>query len=261
MRKLLPLILAILLLAGCQGGGAEASFPPPASSQPEQPAPPPDSEISVQAVVEWLSDENHHQFKIDWADLWVTMELLPGQRDGEREIQVDIWSLEDLDEPMQTIRDYIEENVFGWTQVADVNFDGHLDFGYMHYTGNQPNYWNFWLWDAGQGRFVAEPGLSEISAPVFHGETQTISGFARDGWAGLAGTSTIHRWIDGQLTCVRRVVSAPTEINDEVFQFVVEDWVDGQLEEVLRQEVPVSNEGIIFELREKWEDPLYTGEE
>ena len=56
----------------------------------------------------------------------------------------------------------------GKVVVADLNFDGYQDFGYMYSMGNQPTYWEFWIWKEETGQFVLEPELSEnFLPPVF----------------------------------------------------------------------------------------------
>lgn len=254
-HKLFAAALLLFLLAGCQSGGGEV----PSQPEPVQPEGP-----AVREIVEWLADETHHQFRLGHTEMWVTMKLLPDQRieNGEQEIRVDVWNLKNLDEPKQTIRDYIEGYVFGRTQVVDANFDGRMDFGYMRFAGNQPTYWNFWLWDEETGCFVAEPGLSEISDPGFHWETETISGWQRNS-AAADGTSTIHKWVDGELVCVRRIEVFPKEGGpgpDTPMVLTVEDRVDGELTEVFRTEFPAGSGGYFSE-RMKWEDINYHGED
>ena len=66
-----------------------------------------------------------------------------------------VWNPMDMSLPFQTIETKTE--VFHWSDVADANFDGYQDFGYMYSMGNQPTYWNYWIWNEEMGQFELEP--------------------------------------------------------------------------------------------------------
>lgn len=210
---------------------------------------------AAREVVEWLSAEDHRVFQV--GDFWVTMERGEAGAEAPNETAyLTVWDPEDLSTPLQTIDQTIEDYAFGNVQVVDADFDGDLDFGSMYFMGNQPTYYDFWLWDEGQGRFVEEPVLSEISSPQFDAAAQIVSGYARGGWAGAAGEDTFYRWIDGSLTLIRRVESSvePAEAGGkETVVLTVEELVEGTMTEVFRQGYPLE-EGGWWDVREKWCD-------
>ena len=177
---------------------------------------------------------------------------------GPSPLTLSIWNPDDLTAPIQVIQSETD-GVFHHSRVVDANFDGHMDFGYMYAMGNQPCYSHYWIWSEEQGQFVAEPEFDQISCPVFDPETGIIDGYARGGAAGLAGTHTLHRWIDGVLTCVRRVQTYPEGGAHVVL--TVEEPADGTLTEVFRKTGEIADDGEIFDEVLKWLDPDYHGEE
>lgn len=240
-------VLGMLLLCGC---AAAAPEPSAAAHTPDTPE---------QAAVRWLADEAHAAFRV--GDLWVTMEAgeTGTEEPGFTTAHLKVWDPTDLSAPLQTMEQATDDCLFGRVQVVDANFDGCPDFGSMYAMGNQPVYYDFWLWDEEQGRFVEEPVLSEISDPQFDAATETISGYARAGWAGAAGEHTFYRWIDGQLTLIRRVWTdvEPAEAGGEdTLTLAVEDRRDGVLTEVFRQTYPLEGGGWL-DARAQWLDLNY----
>lgn len=241
--------LGLLLLCGC---AAAAPEPSPAAQTPDTPE---------QAAVRWLADEAHAAFRV--GDLWVTMEAgeTGTEEPGFTTALLKVWDPTDLSAPLQTMEQATDDYLFGRVQVVDANFDGYPDFGSMYAMGNQPVYYDFWLWDEEQGRFVEEPVLSEISDPQFDPATETISGYARVGWAGAAGEHTFYRWIGGQPTLIRRVWTdvEPTEAGGkDTLTLAVEDRRDGALTEVFRQTYPLESGGWL-DARAQWLDLDYPG--
>ena len=231
-----------LLLCSCNAAAPEPSPTDQTADTPEQ------------AAVRWLAEENHVAFQV--GDFWVTLE-----HTEEEKAAITVWNPADLSAPLQTMEQEIEPWVFGQSQVADANFDGYPDFGCVRFQGNQPQYWNFWLWDEEQGKFVEEPALSEISAPQFDAANEIVSGYARAGWAGAAGEQTFYQWMDGQLTLIRRVetsVETAEAGGTDTLVLTVEDRRDGALTEVFRQTYPLENGGW-WDVREQWCDPYYQG--
>ena len=231
-----------LLLCGCAAAAPEPSPTAQTADSPEQ------------AAVRWLAEETHAAFQV--GDFWVTLE-----HTEEEKASIAVWDPADLSAPLQTMEQEIEAWVFGQSQVADANFDGYPDFGCVRFQGNQPQFWNFWLWDEAQGRFVEEPALSEISDPQFDSANGIVSGYARAGWAGAAGENTFYQWIDGQLTLIRRVETRvePAEAGGaDTLVLTVEDRRDGALTEVFRQSYPLEGGGW-WDAREQWCDLYYQG--
>lgn len=184
----------------------------------------------------------------------VTVEIENG--DAE-EYQFSVWTKDDLDTPLQTMTAE-SWGIFHSGGVEDANFDGYMDFGYLYFRGNQPCYSHYWIWNEDAGLFVAEPEFDQISCPQFDAETGIISGYSRDGFAGAAGTTTFHQWIDEKLVCIRRIRTYPyggDTLNE--IRLTVEEPVDGVLTEIYRHETDV---GTAFDEARKWEDLDYHGE-
>ena len=235
-RRLFLLPLCALLLAGCHAAG-----PPPKSAQ--------------ELLAEQPIDDTHDAFLVETGGRLGTL-LVTAERTAEEpafEIHFAVWDPAGPTQPIQTMN--APSHVFHWKETVDANFDGHPDFGYMYAMGNQPTYWNFWIWDEERGQFISEPELSRISCPVFDSDTGTISGWARGSAAG-DGQSTFHQWVDGELVCVRQIDGALE--HDGSLLLTVQDRVDGRLTEVYRGEFLADTDGYA-EARRKWED--FPGEE
>ena len=206
-------------------------------------------------------DDTHDAFLVPTGGrlgtLLVTVEM--GEEivlDGLHPLTFSVWNTGDFTNPIQEIKS--DSGVFHHSHVVDANFDGYMDFGYMYAMGNQPCFSHYWLWDEEQGLFVAEPGFDEISCPVFDLETGTIDGYARGGFAGLAGTHTFHRWTGGALTCVRRVETYP-EDGGACVTLTVEEPVDETLTEVFRKTADIADAEEFFDEVVRWLDLSYHG--
>ncbi len=203
-------------------------------------------------------DATHDAFEVPTGGklgtVLVTVEI---EDDDAEEYLFSVWTKDDLDTPLQTMTAE-SWGLFHWSDVTDANFDGYMDFGYMYAMGNQPCYWHYWIWDEDAGQFVAEPEFDQISCPEFDAQTGIISGYSRDGFAGAAGTTTFHQWIDGKLVCIRRIRTDPyggDTLNE--IRLTVEEPIDGVLTEIYRHETDV---GTAFDEVRKWEDLDYHGE-
>lgn len=276
-----------LLLAGCGAGEPEAGASPslepsqPVTAAPRLPETPgplteelepspaltPEEILARQPV-----DDTHDAFLVDTGGklgtLLVTVEL--GEREQDLELRetplyIAIWNPADMSEAIQEMESTIF-NVFHRYAELDANFDGNMDFSYMYFVGNQPNYWYLWIWDEEAGQFVEVPEYREISGPRCNPQTGIIDGFARNSGAG-DGTTTFHRWEDGKLVCIRRIklwwepdeeILTEEEITVFPMHITVEDRIDGELtlvySEVLAPDVDYLSE------RAKWENLDYHGE-
>lgn len=243
-----PLALsAAVLLTGLCACAAPEAVPAPTPEAAEDPE---------QEAVRWLSDENHRAFAV--GDFWVTLNHIE-----EDKSRIQVWDPADLSAPLQTMEQTLETPYFfGVSEVADANFDGYPDFGCLYFMGNQPTYWNYWLWDPEAGEFVEEPALAEVCAPEFDAAGQVVRSYTRGGYAGLVGTHAFYRWEEGELVCVRRtdssVIPGATEEQDRVL-LTVEDRIDGKLTPVVRAEYTVDSRGW-FPVEEAWQDLAYHGE-
>lgn len=253
--KLLLLVLSALLLAGCQEAGGEAS-------SPVEPPPPP--KTPQELLEEQPIDDTHNAFLVDtggrMGTLLVTAEAVPYEEPLELATyqHVAVWDPAHMDQPLQSV-DW-EGGFPNEHQILDVNFDGYPDFTIQFARGIQAELYHCMRWDEEQGLFVEEPEYAAISSPVLDPETRSIFGWNRESGAG-DGVSTIHRWVDGELVCVRRIELFAKDFRDYDSPFVltVRDRIDGELTEVFREEYPL-DPGEYFDVRMKWEDINYHGE-
>lgn len=262
-RVLLSATLLALCLTACSQSPQPAATPSPApspspaSTATSSPEPTPTEE--PEELWGFPIDDTHDAFEVPTGGklgtVLVTVEVGPAQYDGTRNT-FSVWSKDDLTTPVQQMEAEVY-GVFHWSDVTDANFDGYMDFGYMYAMGNQPMYYHYWIWNEDEGQFVQESEFDQISMPDFDPETGIISGYARNGFAGAAGTTTFHRWIDGKLTCIRRIETWPyggDTLNE--IRLTVEEPVDGVLTVVYQHETDI---GTAFEEVEKWSDLSYHG--
>lgn len=205
-------------------------------------------------------DLTHDAFEVDTGGklgtVLVTVEI---EDIDPEEYHFSVWTKDDLKRPMQTMAAE-SYGIFHWNDVADVNFDSYMDFGYMYAMGNQPMYWHYWIWDEGKGQFVQEPEFDQISCPQFDKETGVISGWMRTSCC--SGVYTYHRWEEGKLVCIRRItMDYPYTLTDESWEQVgtVEDRIDGKLVEVYREVAPANMPYYEFEHLFDWQDLDYHG--
>lgn len=282
-RAALLAALAVLagLLAGCGGGTADvSSAQPPAAdtseevSQPiQQPLetptetaqePPETATKTAQELLEEQTvDDTHDAFLVDTGGELGTL-LVTAERaentSGGFDAALSVWNPSDTSDPIQTLQ---FEGLLSWEQglihrVVDANFDGSQDFGCMYAMGTQAELWHYWIWHEDLGQFVEEPEFLELSSPTFDSENQVISGWNRNS-AADDGVSTFHKWIDGQLVCVRRITVLAGDFS-EPFVLTVEDRLDGALEQVYQTQFPFGDTGYLDE-RAKWENLDYHGED
>ena len=256
-KKTIPLfLLCALLLAGCQKGEV-----PPAFSQLPEPTP----KTAQELLEEQTIDDTHDAFLVDTGGrlgtLLVTVER--GEQNPEGELRgcfvtFSLWDPQKTDRPIQVMESEMEYGAFKHYDVVDANFDGYQDFGYMWFMGNQPTYWEYWIWNEKTGQFELEPELSGISDPFFDAEKEEIRGWARESGAS-EGVNTIHMWVDGEPVCMRRIEVYRKGAFDGTFVLTVQDRIDGELTEVFRMEYPEGSGGY-FDERTKWGDLDYHGE-
>ena len=282
--KLAFLLLFVLLLAGCQASPKEPVNPEEQASSAEQPSsaeqtssessgsggevssirskPAPVSKTPQELLAEQPIDDTHDAFLVDtngrMGTLLVTAELGTERGEFEVSMSLSIWNPLDMSQPLQTIE--TETLVFCEEEILDVNFDGYQDLTCLYSRGVQVQCYQCWLWDEEQGLFVKLPVYSDIPSPYVDPETETISGWSRSSAAG-DGTTPIYKWLDGELTCVRKIEVFPKDWRDpdSPMAVTVEDWIDGGLTEVFRGEYPLGSDEY-FDVSIKWEDLNYHGE-
>lgn len=264
-KRLFALLLCLVLsLTACGQKSVEtpeaspmaAETPTSTSTPTPEPIPTPEE---VKELWGFPVDDTHDAFEVPTGGrlgtVLVTVEI---ESEEAEELQFFVWRADDFEKPLQTMT---AERIwsFHWMDVRDVNFDGYVDFGYLYALGVCNQFWHYWIWNEEKGLFVAEPEFDEISLPIFDEETGIISGYARGGFAGLAGTTTFHKWIDGKLTCIRRIETYPRGGEDDpwIVTVTVEEQVDGELKTIYQEKFPGDE---ALSEASKWHDLNYHGE-
>lgn len=271
MKKLfLWAMLLALCLTACSQSPQSAATPSPAlspSPTAAAPSPTPTSSPALSPSEELKElwgfpiDDTHDAFEVPTGGKLGTVLVTVEQEQsdsldlGDFLFAFSVWSADDLTTPIQTMKAE-SYGVFHRGGALDANFDGYMDFGYMYAMGNQPMYYHYWIWNEDEGQFIQEPEFDQISMPDFDPETGIISGYARNGFAGAAGTTTFHRWIDGKLTCIRKIETCPYGGDIDNVCLTVEEPVDGVLTVIYQHETDI---GTAFEEVEKWSDLSYHG--
>ena len=222
-KRVFALLLCFTLPRSACGQGREGT-----------PEPEPTSE-EVTELWGFPIDDTHDAFEVPTGGklgtVLVTVELVEVEGTFFEEQHFSVWTASDLINPLQSMT---AEDVtcFKWKDVRNANFDGYMDFGYMYAMGNQPAYYHYWIWDEGQGLFVAEPEFDQISWPQFDEETGVISGWARSSCC--SGTETYHCWENDKLVCFRKVEYTYPDENFHQ-EKVVYERINGELVEVSRE--------------------------
>ena len=222
-KRVFALLLCFTLPLSACGQGREGT-----------PEPEPTSE-EVTELWGFPIDDTHDAFEVPTGGklgtVLVTVELVEVEGTFFEEQHFSVWTASDLINPLQSMT---AEDVtcFKWKDVRNANFDGYMDFGYMYAMGNQPAYYHYWIWDEGQGLFVAEPEFDQISWPQFDEETGVISGWARSSCC--SGTETYHCWENDKLVCFRKVEYTYPDENSHQ-EKVVYERINGELVEVSRE--------------------------
>lgn len=147
----------------------------------------------------------------------------------------------------------------------DLNFDGYLDIYYICSSGVANYYNRVFLWDAMQGAFCENEALEQLSQLSVDAENEVVLEWIH--LSAVSGEKNYYRYIDGQLTCVRKVAH---DFYYEPF-LSVEDYRDGALTTVFyetepRESTEYGADGADywsdgkFELFSKWYDINYHGE-
>ena len=238
-KRVFALLLCFTLpLSACGQGREEIPEPAPTvtAAPAPTPTPTPEPEPTSEEVTELWGfpiDDTHDAFEVPTGGklgtVLVTVELVEVEGTFFEEQHFSVWTASDLINPLQSMT---AEDVtcFKWKDVRNANFDGYMDFGYMYAMGNQPAYYHYWIWDEGQGLFVAE--FDQISWPQFDEETGVISGWARSSCC--SGTETYHCWENDKLVCFRKVEYTYPDENFHQ-EKVVYERINGELVEVSRE--------------------------
>lgn len=146
--------------------------------------------------------------------------------------------------------------------ATDVDFDGHMDFGYLSWSGGSYAGSAYYIWDPTAEQFVRDPyGLEDLPLPKFDPEKQII-----ETWSHSASNYTIefYRYLDGELTCVRRLKNWENDTDDYTATLTVEEYdrETGALKEVYREEQAEIG-GVTYATTDefrRWHDIDYPGE-
>lgn len=166
MKRCTPILLALLLLAGCER---------------EEPAPIPSPTPSPQAEpISALELELGEGLRSFWVELTRTGE--PG------ELAVSIYKSQGDAQPFQSFTEWSPDVELTELEAEDVNFDGNVDFHFRTVTGTQGGTRSaYYIWDSGRGEFIPDPyGLNELTDLRFNADTREV-------------ISSAH-WLDGGRT-------------------------------------------------------------
>ena len=150
MRRYIPILLALLLLTGCEGE--------PVPTAALAPPPTPAAAETVSAL-----ELNVRQYGPSfWLELVRTGE--PG------ELRVDIYVNQGDQKPLQSFMEWSPEYQLTELRAEDVDFDGWTDFHFVVNTGPQGSeYSAYYVWDPEAERFVPDPyGLNDLSNGSFN---------------------------------------------------------------------------------------------
>ena len=145
---------------------------------------------------------------------------------------------------------------------VDVNFDGCMDFEYGSWIAASSGGSVYYVWDKEAEQFVRDPyGLEDLAMPSFDQERQVIETWNH---SGASYTIEFYRYLDGKLTCVRRLRNQDNYSDDFTATLTVEDYDEktGTLKEVYREENAKIG-GVTYASTEefqRWENPDYPGE-
>lgn len=144
---------------------------------------------------------------------------------------------------------------------VDVNFDGCMDFEYGSWIAASSGGSAYYVWDKETEQFVRDPyGLEDLDMPSFDQERQVIETWNH---SGCSYTIEFYRYLDGKLTCVRRLENRDNNSDDFTATLTVENYDEktGTLKEVYRKENAEIG-GVTYastEEFERWHDLDYPG--
>ena len=256
-------VLLCFLLCACQTNHTDVI-----PSEPFRPTQPTQLKQTPEQLLEnYPIDDTHDAFLVNTGGeigtLLVTVEWDEANTTNEFSalLHFSIWNPNYMNTPFQTMD--ADSNCFHRSNVIDINFDGYMDFSYTYAMGNQPYYEYAWIWDENNRQFVQEPEFETISCASFDTETKTIYGFARSS-AGGTGLHTFHQWIDGKLTCIRRIeidwiYQDNTILEINTIRMSIQDRIDNELTEIYYKDYSLDSLGWLEDITD-WCDLDYHGE-
>jgi len=88
--------------------------------------------------------------------------------------------------------------------VDDFNFDGYMDIAVYNGSGTSTFWNNYFIYNTVEKRYEYHKELSGLPNIFIDEETQTLRLHTNDGHAGLMYTSSDYKWINGDLTLIRK---------------------------------------------------------
>ena len=252
MKRYVRALSALLLLAGCR-------------AQPPAPTPTPEP-ATVETFCSTPTPDPTHEpvnIEVDVGDGEHTFWVEPVRPGEPGEVQVNIYQQKNDSQLFQCFAEWSPDYEIIGLMAEDVNFDGYMDFQVHLVTGTWGGQWSaYYIWNAEQEQFVRDPyGLEDLPLPKFDPEKQII-----ETWSHSASNYTIefYRYLDGKLTCVRRLRNRENYTDDFTATLTVEEYdrETGALEEVYREEQAEIG-GVTYATTDefrRWHDIDYPGE-
>jgi hypothetical protein len=169
MKRYIPILLMVLLLAGCRESSSVSHSPAPTPSQVPEAAPTPvpeETETSPRGIALDVGD-GEHTF---WVELTEREEDIGG-------VWVNIYRDRGDAEPFQQFEDHVSDLDRADIIVEDVDFDGNMDFHFERSWGSLPLFWHsYYVWDADTEKFVPDPyDLNALANAEFNPYAQEVS--------------------------------------------------------------------------------------
>lgn len=272
MKRYIWIILAFLLLTGCEKGYVRPlPDPTPTPALVETPRPTPAPTITPEPTATPVSSEapeptpNPVGIKVDIGDgehtFWVEAVDTGEPAADCNKLLVNIYRDEAKEELFQTFESWWADPYGLYCfPVEDMDFDGDIDFAVCNKEYRTYHCCSHYIWDEEQERFVEDPyGLNDLNNPHFDEERQVVR--SNSGWMG-GETTTYYQYRKGSLVCVRSLVYSYSE-DERAMGLEVEDEIDGALTSVYKNSIPLSElpEGKLWtEEFEHWYDLDYHGE-
>lgn len=236
MRRFWACILLVLCLSGCSPVAVVLPAPSPsvAATPAPTPTPTPEPTEEVKGLWGFPIDDTHDAFEVPTGGklgtVLVTVERGEGlTEDGYYHYTLSVWDKADLTTPIQTFEE--TEWELGGGELMDANFDGYTDFLYVWNMMSMNWPFSLYIWDEEQGQFIFETTFSGRGVSVDK-ETQTIACSVH--YTGYAGADEIYHWENGELVCFRK--EEYEALGDERIEYVTYELVDGEWQEISREE-------------------------
>lgn len=260
MKRCIPILLALLLLAGC-----EREEPAPTATPTPTPSPAPNELETVESPTP-TSVATHEPVgaEVDIGDgehtFWVEVVDTGEPWADSNKLLILIYQDETKEKLFQTFESWWADpyGLFCFP-VEDMDFDGDMDFSVCNIDYRSFHSCSHYIWDEEQEKFVEDPyGLNDLNNPCFDEEKQVIRSNSR-GWRGES--TTYYQYLKGSLACIR-FLDYDYSDDKHIMRLEVKDELDGVLTVVYEEEIPFGDlpEGKLWtEEFERWFDLDYHG--